>query len=50
VDEETDDGVLLGNGDLLAENVPPPPAKDGDTASISAATIWTLYRIERDII
>jgi hypothetical protein len=38
VDGETVDGVLRGNGDVVAEKAPPLPAKDGDAASISVAT------------
>jgi vacuolar protein sorting-associated protein 54 len=37
VDGETDHGdVSRGNGDVVAERAPPPPAKDGDAASVSA--------------
>ena len=39
VDGETDGGAWRGNGDVVAESVeqaPPPPAKDGDVASVSA--------------
>jgi hypothetical protein len=36
VDGETDGGVSQGNGDVVVEKAPPPPAKDGDTASVSA--------------
>jgi hypothetical protein len=35
--DETDSGVLRGNGNAVAESAPPPPVKDGDTASISVA-------------
>ena len=35
VDGETDDGVSQGNGDVVLEKAPPPPAKDGDAASVS---------------
>jgi hypothetical protein len=37
-DGETDGGVSesQGNGDVVAEKAPPPPAKDGDAASVSA--------------
>jgi len=34
--DETDSGVLRGNGNAVAESPPPLPAKDGDTASVSA--------------
>lgn len=36
VDGVIDDGVFRGNGDVVAEKVPPPPAKDGDATSVSA--------------
>lgn len=37
VDGETDCSVSQGNGNVVAEKVPPPPpAKDGDIASVSA--------------
>jgi hypothetical protein len=36
LDEETGSGVLRGNGNAVAESAPPLPAKDGDTASVSA--------------
>ena len=37
VDGETDCGVSQGNGNVVAEKVPPPPpTKDGDAASVSA--------------
>jgi vacuolar protein sorting-associated protein 54 len=35
VDGETDDGVSQGNGDVVFEKAPPPPAKDVDAASVS---------------
>jgi vacuolar protein sorting-associated protein 54 len=36
VDGEIGGGVSQGNGDVMAEKAPPPPAKDGDAASVSA--------------
>ena len=36
VDGEVDGSVSQGNGDVVAEKAPPPPAKDGDAASVSA--------------
>ena len=36
MDWETGGGVSQGNGDAVAEKAPPLPAKDGDTASVSA--------------
>ena len=36
-DGETYGGVSQGNGDVVAEKAPPPPAKDGNAVSVSAA-------------
>ena len=36
MDGETVGGVSQGNGDVVAEKAPPPPAKDSEAISVSA--------------